>query len=452
MLTLPRFDVVIVGAGTAGAYAAYLLAKHGLKVALLDRKSEAKIGDKVCGDAIGKHHFDNLGLSYPSGDELDGAFNGVVIYSPDEKHFIIVKGEGFAVNRYKFGRRLLKMAVDGGAELYAQHHATSPIIEDGKVVGVRAVDLARKSKHEFRGKVTIDASGVGGAIRTKLPSDWWISEKLKHEDTNVCYREILETRFEFDDRYAVIYLSRRIAPGGYWWLFPKRKNLVNVGLGVQPGKEAPNPISQFNRFIKVREELKSAKVHHAGGGVVPTRRFIHCPVGNGILTIGDAAFTCNPIHGGGIGSSMVSAKCAAEAIIDALENYGSASMESLWSYPIKYIENYGAKQAKLDIFRMFLQRLTDEDLNFAFRKKVITGDEVHFIGMVGELKLSVEEKVFRALRLISRPTLLYKLKLVRDYMDKVKKLYLQYPSSPTNFPKWSKMVDDLISEFKVKIG
>jgi len=447
-----NYDVVVAGAGTAGLFAAYRLAKAGLKVALVDMKPEDKVGEKVCGDAIGKHHFDNLRLSYPSGDELDGKFKGVIIYSPDEKHSITVKGEGFAVNRYKFGRRLLRMAVDAGAELFAEHHVTAPIIEGGKVVGVKAINLAENAKREFRGLVTVDASGVGGVVRTKLPSDWWITEKLDGEDTSVCYREILETQVEFDDTYAVIYLSRRIAPGGYWWFFPKKKNLVNVGLGVQPIEGAPNPINQYRQFIKSREELKNAKVVHAGGGVVPTRRFIHCPVANGVLAIGDAAFTCNPIHGGGIGSSMVSAKCAAETIINALENYGEASLETLWSYSLCYIKKYGAKQAKLDIFRVFLQKLPDEDLNFAFRKGVITGDEVYAIGMSGDLKLSVEEKVSRALKLISRPTLLYKLKLVRDYMDKVKKMYQKYPESPSGFPKWNKKVYGLFEEFKKKIA
>ena len=29
------------------------------------------IGNKVCGEAIGKHHFDNLGVPHPTGDELN---------------------------------------------------------------------------------------------------------------------------------------------------------------------------------------------------------------------------------------------------------------------------------------------------------------------------------------------------------------------------------------------
>ncbi|MEM2352136.1 MAG: FAD-dependent oxidoreductase, partial [Thermoproteota archaeon] len=66
-----RFDVIVVGAGTAGCMAAWTAAKAGLSVCLIDYKDYDSIGDKVCGDAIGKHHFDNFGLAYPRGDELE---------------------------------------------------------------------------------------------------------------------------------------------------------------------------------------------------------------------------------------------------------------------------------------------------------------------------------------------------------------------------------------------
>ena len=65
------FDVIIIGAGSGGCLAAKTVAEAGYKVCLIDRKKEQDIGDKVCGDAIGKHHFDTIGLAHPSGEELE---------------------------------------------------------------------------------------------------------------------------------------------------------------------------------------------------------------------------------------------------------------------------------------------------------------------------------------------------------------------------------------------
>src|ERR1700754_4960142 len=45
-----RFDVCIVGAGPAGSAAAYLLARQGRSVALVDRATFPR--DKTCGDGI----------------------------------------------------------------------------------------------------------------------------------------------------------------------------------------------------------------------------------------------------------------------------------------------------------------------------------------------------------------------------------------------------------------
>ncbi|MEM1596377.1 MAG: FAD-dependent oxidoreductase, partial [Desulfurococcaceae archaeon] len=60
------YDVIVVGAGVAGLYASYQLASMGWKVALVESKPASKIGDRVCGDAIGIHHFEELSLQVPS--------------------------------------------------------------------------------------------------------------------------------------------------------------------------------------------------------------------------------------------------------------------------------------------------------------------------------------------------------------------------------------------------
>ncbi|RLI01516.1 geranylgeranyl hydrogenase, partial [Candidatus Bathyarchaeota archaeon] len=79
---MEKYDVIVTGAGTAGCMAANVLASRGFDVCLIDRKDRKSIGNKVCGDAVGKHHFDNLGLPYPSGEEKEGDIVGVKIYSP----------------------------------------------------------------------------------------------------------------------------------------------------------------------------------------------------------------------------------------------------------------------------------------------------------------------------------------------------------------------------------
>jgi flavin-dependent dehydrogenase len=171
-------------------------------------------------------------------------------------------------------------------------------------------------------------------------------------------------------------------------------------------------------------------------------------VWDGFMAIGDAACTSNPIHGGGMGPAMLSAKSAAQTIEEALSK-GDSSKEALWSYHNRYMELYGAKQAGLDVLRMYLQLMSDDELNFVFEKKVITSADVGEIGYKGDVGSALISKVSSAIKLLSRPSLLARLKKVKDYMDKAKELYYAYPKSPDGFKVWKVQVDRLFDEYRV---
>ena len=227
-----RFDVIVVGAGTAGCLAASSAAEEGLNVCLIDVKSKEDIGRKVCGDAIGKHHFDNLGLKYPSGEELERKVEGVFIYSPDRKSVFKVKGEGlhgFIVNRHLFGQRLLKKALEAGADLHDSTRVVKPLIKNGVVIGVKAKKGSQVE--DLYASIVIDASGMNAVIRRNLPPELGIEKEPEKADVIACYREIRVLREQLPEpEYLRIYLNSQVAPGGYYWIFPEGENKVNVGL------------------------------------------------------------------------------------------------------------------------------------------------------------------------------------------------------------------------------
>ena len=445
-----RFDVVVVGAGLSGLRFARLVAEKGFNVAIIERKSRNRIGMKTCGDAIGKHHFDRLGITYPKGEELELAVDGIKIYSPDENVIWRVPGEGFEVNRYAFGQRFLREAERYGAIVFSEVIALNPIVEKGYVIGVQARKVDG-GKVVFKSRILIDASGVSAVIRTKLPNTWPVSEPLRYEDASIAYREIRTVRDEIDDySYIRIYLSQKISPGGYWWFFPKGPYKVNVGLGVWGVKGLPNPKQQFYKYIATREELRRSRVLDAGGGIVPTRRPLNVMVAPGFMTFGDAGLTVNPVHGGGMGPSLIAATKAAEIAIEALER-DDVSLKGLWGFTRSYNLAYGAKQAALDIMRMFLQHLNDEDLNFIMHKNLITEHDLSYTSSEGDLKLSVVEKALRIIRGLTRPTLLSKLKMLSEYMNKARVLYMEYPEKPEDYNLWASKVKLLYDKFKFEI-
>ena len=276
MVASERFDVVVVGAGTAGCMASKVLASAGLEVCLIDYKPRDLIGKKVCGDAIGKHHFDNLGLAYPSGGELERRILGMRIYSPDQETAFNLKGEGlegFMVNRHLFGQRLLKDALDAGTTLIDSTKVVEPIIKDGFIRGVVAINLESDERMNFMSKVVIDASGFSAAIRSRLPPETGLETRISRDDLIICYREIRKLKEPLPEpNICEIYLNLDVAPGGYYWIFPEGDSKVNVGLGVVARRGSPNPKDQLYRYVLSNRLFEGSSIIHGGGGYVPTRR------------------------------------------------------------------------------------------------------------------------------------------------------------------------------------
>jgi geranylgeranyl reductase family protein len=447
---MEKYDVVVVGAGTAGCLTAETVAKAGLKVCLLDSKKQEKIGEKICGDAVGRHHFDELGLAVPKGEELRNRIKGIKIHSPNMQTVFEVTGEhlyGFILDRHLFGQRLLHEAVDTGAILLDNTIVTDPIIHESFVKGVAAKNLKTEKKTELKSNVVVDASGFSAVLRKKLSPEIGVDLDVKNEDVEGCYREIRvlaegQTDLEFCD----IYLDQTVSPGGYFWIFPEGENRVNVGLGVSMTKGFPNPKERLYKEVLSKPMFKGSKILTGGAWCVPTRRPLNCMTGNGIILVGDSACQVNPIHGGGIGSSMMGGKFAGETITDALEK-NDVSREGLWSYNAKYMRAYGAKQAGLDVFRLFLLKsVGNEEINYGMRYKLITEEDVLRASMGEDLRLNVTEKTRRAFRGFGKLSMLMRLRAAAQLLKEIKVHYLDYPDSPKDFPVWQNKAQELFEE------
>jgi geranylgeranyl reductase family protein len=444
-----KFDIIVVGAGTGGSTAARKAVENGYTVGLIDQKPQEKIGDKVCGEAVGKHHFDHLKISTPKGDELASLIRGIDIYSPDQKTLFRVESEGlhgFMVNRHKLGQRLLNEALDQGVELLANTTVLSPIMKQDFVHGVKAKNRLRNEIQHHYGKVIIDASGMTAVIRKQTPIKWGFERKILNEDVEICYQEIREITNTSELNYLGIYLNQTVSPGGYYWIFPKGGNIVNVGLGLQMKTPFPNPKTQFYNHILKTPLFKNSKKITGKGGLLATRRPINSLVGNGILVIGDAACQPNPIHGGGIGPSMIAGHLAAELACEAIEK-GDASRRGMWRYNQEYMASYGAKAAGLDVFRLFLQKCSNSDLNYGMSNRLIQEEDILRASLGEDLRLNITEKARRVFRGIRRLSFLRALQTTADKMKQIKELYTQFPE-PEDHSTWIANVDSLIDEMK----
>ncbi|MEM5793796.1 MAG: NAD(P)/FAD-dependent oxidoreductase [Candidatus Aenigmatarchaeota archaeon] len=447
-----KYDIIVVGAGSAGCMAALTAAKRNFDVCLIDAKPKNRIGDKICGNAVSYHHFEEAGFNIL--DEMKtNEIDGIIIYTPSLGYWKVPGGKykGCMLNRYVFGQLLLDFATDAGAKLIDKTIVKKPIIEKNFVKGVEVF-----SSGKIYGDIVIDASGLRSKFRSELPSDFGI-EEIKDKDVNCAYREIRKIKHKVENKnYCEIYLNPENFPGGYGWIFPHDENTVNVGLGVQKLPNHPNPKKRLYETLLKMELFEDSKileingVKQAGGMDVSTRRPLTSLVGNGFLIAGEAGSIVDPITGGGNGQAVVSGKLASEVACNALEN-NNPSKENLWLYNFElYTKSYGYKYLPLDALRILLQSLTSKDIDYIRNQEIIREEDLIALTTETELRLSILEKAVRTLKGIKRFDLMRNLNYVTRIMRKLQEICLEYPKNPEGFYEWKEEVDLIFSNLETK--
>jgi flavin-dependent dehydrogenase len=212
----------------------------------------------------------------------------------------------------------------------------------------------------------------------------------------------------------------------------------------------PNPKDQLYSTAFKKPMFDGSIVLTGGAWFDPVRRPLDNMVGNGVVIIGDAASLVNPIHGGGIGPSMLSGHFAGKQIIEAIGK-GDTTKEALWGYNKKYIDTYGKKQGALDIFKLFLLSCSDDDLNYGMNEKLMTEGDVLKAGMGDDFKLNITEKAKRVFKGLRRLGFLSKLNLTVNMMKELSAHYNTYPESPVGFEQWKDQTVDIIAQARKKL-
>jgi geranylgeranyl reductase family protein len=447
------FDILVIGAGTGGTTAARFAAKNGLNVCLIDSKPRSKVGEKICGDAVGNEIFDFLNINHPKDKELSCYIKGAKLYSPNlKKCFDLIdpKQAGYIVNRLEFGQRLLNEAIDAGISQFLEKTmALDLIYKKDRVIGIK-VKLKNGEKTDLYSKLVIDASGFYSTLRKKIESNI-VENNILKEDCILCFREIVEFSPQDlkvkDPEYISIILDQEKAPGGYIWYFPKNRSSVNIGLGtfMDYKRQIKNLYKKnvFNDFITTSKY----KIVSSGGGVVPVRRPLWSCAENGIMFVGDAACQVNPLHGGGIDPSMRGGFFAANMAIKAIEK-GDYSLNSLWGYNVNVMKTLGAEFASLDLLRMVLQVLSNDELNFGLEQDLLSGEEILEISSSGNLELPILSMLTKAFKGISKPNLLLDLNYLRIRMNEISSIYKKFPDKRIEFEVWKNKVIQVYNKIK----
>lgn len=325
-------DVLVVGAGPAGASAARAAAAGGARTVLLDRRHV--IGTPVqCAEYV---PIQLLGEVELGADCLAQQIAGMKTFiSGTFAH--LTESRGYMVNRDRFDRTLVEQAVAAGAELLPGVHVLGREA-DGTVLARRRDDAAIM---HCKAAVIIGADGprstvgrwVGASNRNLLPG----------VQVTVPLREACaytETYFE-PDFYA-----------GYGWFFPKNDR-VNIGLGLRRPVRPETLGRLLRRFVAgfVRDGRVEDHVLSRAGGWIPAESLRSGVYGN-VLLAGDAAGQTHPITGAGIFAAIV---CGRMAGAQAAEAALAGDCRLLVGYDAQWQGLFGGSLRRASERRAFME-------------------------------------------------------------------------------------------------
>jgi geranylgeranyl reductase family protein len=312
----PRFDVIVVGSGPAGSIAAFVLARGGARVALIDKAQFPR--DKACGDIVGPRALQllsDLGLPRPKGRNV----GEIVVVGPTGRRVQLPCGEGLtypghgtAVSRTAFDSTLHEEALEAGVTRVVGL-AVEPLISEGRIDGFRLIDGT-----ELRADFVIGADGATSRVAA--------SAGLVDANKVLWGFAIRTYMPQTVDLPAIVFWESAPFQGfpGYGWVFPGPTGGANVGLGlgtVADRKAGVKVQQALPRFLEHLQEIElladasSSMPERRLGGWLKMGMIGTVPAAGRVLLVGDAAGLVNPLQGEGIAQAMCSGRSAADALL-----------------------------------------------------------------------------------------------------------------------------------------
>ncbi len=341
-------DIVVVGGGPCGSYAAYTAAKLGAEVVVCEEHE--RIGaPNHCAGHLNISSLKRLGIQIPR-DAFENEIKGAVFYSPSGKEFVLRSQNPvtYVVDRELFDKHIFDLAIKAGVEYRFKSRVKSLLFESGYAKGV-----ALKGEETVEADVVIDAEGCSSAILKKTGLDG-----LKGSMIVRGIQAEVDGLEHVDADMVEVYLGNNVAPDFFAWIIPRKDGTAKVGLATRTG----NPHQYLQRFMKkhpiASKKLKKSQVTSINLHPIPLAGPIPKTYSNGFLVVGDAASQVKPTTGGGVIFGLTCANVAGEVAYEAVKN-NNFSETFLSSYQHQWKRLVGFDLAAMLQMRKMLNNLSD---------------------------------------------------------------------------------------------
>jgi flavin-dependent dehydrogenase len=304
---MKSFDVVIIGAGLAGLQCAKMLGGRGVKVLLVDRKTDLTKGIHTTGIFVRKTLED---FDFPIGT-LGKAVRNVKLYSPKLKQITLESDKdefrvGKMGNLYK---SFLQDCVNNGV-----HFANGTRYVSAKTGAQTLVKLEKNGEmFEVRTKILVGADGAVSRVAKDLGLD-------ENKEWIVGYEEVYEKLINTGEPVLNCFLDAKLSPGYLAWIADDTEE-IHIGVGGYPSVFNPREALQIfkNKTIGNVIDLSGACLKETRGGRIPVGGILKSIASTHGLLIGDAAGAVSPLTAGGLDPCLRLSAFATDVIVESLQ-------------------------------------------------------------------------------------------------------------------------------------
>lgn len=312
-------DALVVGAGPAGATAAFALASKGMRVTLLDRRVFPRA--KLCGGLLTWKTIKVIGeVFHRTAEDLKAC---KVIHAENRSYLVagpsgrgVVRTLDFPfhfVDRKAYDHLWLRLAIGAGAAFRPGVHVVSVDPQKNEVL------TADGDTH--RGRFIVAADGVHSRVRRSLERCRLIPAATR-EQTAAALEAFVpnEAAAGLPGHPAIFYGH---LPWGYAWSFPGNGHRILgiAGLRTRADRRLHGAFNAFLASLSLPRELKVRTAGHS----LPYGNYLRAPGTGSILIAGDAAGLADPFLGEGVYYAHRSGALAAAAILEAADRGRTAA-------------------------------------------------------------------------------------------------------------------------------
>jgi len=340
-------DVIVIGAGPAGSYAAYSLAIRGYDVLVLEE--HPLVGKPTnCSGLIGVEAFANHDLPKRS---ILRSFDSARFFSPSGAEAVVSADRtvAYVVDRGDFDRSLADQAKGAGAEYRLGTKCVGISRVDG---GIEVQIQGTNGPEHLRSRAGIVAAGVNYTLSGRLGM-------LRPERfIGAAQAEVRMSGVEGVE----VYLGRDVSPGSFGWAIPVGDERVR--LGACNGAQARQYLEKLvqNPLVVPRLRDEDLKIKTKPIPISPVRRSYL----DRVLLVGDAAGQVKPTTGGGIYYGILCADIAARTLDEAFTN-GDLSIRRMARYEDRWRREIGVELKIGAHFRRIGAWLSDAQIDRLIR-------------------------------------------------------------------------------------